>query len=128
MASDTTLGSIARTHPSMSRGTATLREVAKTMRDTPCSAVVVRGRDQAVHVVTERDIVTAIGSGSDPDAEWAVDVMSAKTRTLPPEATVADAVRLMEEAVIRHVIVSDPDNPDDIAMVTIRDLLPHFDA
>lgn len=118
-----TLRAIASERPSISRGSASLREVAQMMTDSRCSAVVISGRDDELHVVTERDIVTSIASGADPDSEWAVDVMSVEVRSLPPDATVADAARLMEEAIIRHVVVRDPDRPDEYAMVSIRDLL-----
>jgi signal-transduction protein with cAMP-binding, CBS, and nucleotidyltransferase domain len=123
---DDALDSIARTRPSMTRGSASLREVADVMMSASCSAVVISGRDGELHVVTERDIVRAIASGANPDNEWAVDVMSTDVRTLPPTATVRDAAQLMQDAVIRHVVVRDPGTPDDFSMVSIRDLLQPF--
>lgn len=110
----------------MTRGSASLREVADLMMSATCSAVVVSGRDGQLHVVTERDIVRAIASGADPDSEWAVDVMSTDLRSLPPDATVRDAAQLMQDAVIRHVVVRDPGSPDEFSMVSIRDLLEPF--
>ncbi|MGI9621755.1 MAG: CBS domain-containing protein [Acidimicrobiales bacterium] len=123
---DDRLDSIARQRPSMSRASASVRQVAKTMVDHNCSAVVVSGRDHELHVVTERDIVKSIASGADPDSEWAVDVMSVDVRMLAPSDTVADAARLMQDAVIRHVVVRDPDSPETVDLVSIRDLLAPF--
>ena len=34
--------------------------------------------------------------------------------------------RLMQDAVIRHVVVRNPESPDDVALVSIRDLLAPF--
>ncbi len=121
-----TLASIARSRPTMARGSSSIREVAELMMSKTCSAVVVTGRDGRHHVVTERDIVRAVANGADPDAEWAVDVMSLELRTLSPDDTVLDAARLMLDAVIRHVVVTDPEDPDTLAMVSIRDLLAPF--
>ena len=125
MASDP-LHTIARTRPSIVRGSASLREVAQMMIDETCSAVVVKDRDGGHHVVTERDIVRALSDGADPDKEWAVDVMSVDLRSLGPDHTIAEAAALMKDAVIRHVVVSDPADPDVVAMVSIRDLLEPF--
>lgn len=119
------LRTIARSRPTV-RGSSSLREVATVMIDETCSAVVVKDRDGGHHVVTERDIVRALSSGADPDKEWAVDVMSVELRTLGPDHTVADAAALMRDAVIRHVVVADPDDPESVAMVSIRDLLGPF--
>ncbi len=123
---DDALKLIAQTHPTVARGTASLRQVTKLMCEGTCSAVVVTGRDGESHVVTERDIVLAIGEGADPDSEWAVDLMSVDLQTLGPDQTIVEAARLMHEAHIRHVVVHDPDNPDAVAMVSIRDLLGPF--
>ena len=88
--------------------------------------MVVKDRDGGHHVVTERDIVRALSEGADPDKEWAVDVMSVDLRSLGPDHTIAEAAALMQDAVIRHVVVSDPADPDVVAMVSIRDLLEPF--
>ncbi|MEM7287080.1 MAG: CBS domain-containing protein [Actinomycetota bacterium] len=120
------LRSIARSRPTVARGSSSLREVAQMMVDEACSAVVVKDRDGGHHVITERDIVRAVSDGADPDKEWAVDVMSVDLRTLGPDHTIADAGALMRDAVIRHVVISDPDDPDAVAMVSIRDLLGPF--
>ena len=119
------VGSIARSRPTV-RGTASVRQVAAKMIEESCSAVVVNGRDGQVHVVTERDIVRALAADADPDKEWAVDVMSVELRSLDPDQTVRDAAQMMLDAVIRHVVVDDPDSPDDVAMVSIRDVLAPF--
>ena len=68
------LRSIARSRPTIVRGSSSLREVALMMIDETCSAVVVKDRDGGHHVVTERDIVRALSGGADPDKEWTVEV------------------------------------------------------
>ena len=123
---DDALKLIAQPQPSVAKGSASLREVTKMMCDGTCSAIVVTDREGDFHVVTERDIVIAIAAGADPDSEWAVDLMSVDLRTLGPDRSIADGARLMKDAHIRHVVIFDPDSPNDVSMVSIRDLLGPF--
>lgn len=118
------LHTIARRQAETVRSSSTLRQLARIMHDESCSAVVVSKRDGTRAVVTERDIVRALATGSNPDADWAVDVMSAELRTLTADKSIKAAAELMRDAVIRHVIVDD--GSDEVAMISIRDLLVPF--
>lgn len=118
------LHTIARPQPTSVPTSSTLRQLAQVMERDACSAVVVSSRSGAKAVVTERDIVRALAQGSNPDDDWAVDVMSAELRTLDAAEPIRSAAALMHDAVIRHVIVRD--DSDELSLVSIRDLLAPF--
>ena len=120
------LHTIAHAQACLVKGTATLRELAKMMQDNACSALLVTKHDGSHAVVTERDIVRALARDLEPDDDWAVDVMSLDIRKLPPDAPILEAAVLMQEAVIRHVVIDHGD--DDLRLVSIRDLLAPFIA
>jgi CBS domain-containing protein len=95
------------------------------MQDNSCSALVVTKHDGLHAVVTERDIIRALANGSDPDDDWAVDVMSTDLRTLSPDAPILDAAKLMLDAVVRHVVIEEG---EQLSVVSVRDLLAPFIA
>lgn len=99
----------------------TLRDLAKKMADSRVSALLVEQRTGDLAIVTEHDIVTALANSSDPDADWAVDVMSRDLIEVTPETSIADVAELMQQAGIRHILVRGAG--DAPAIVSIRDLL-----
>ncbi len=118
------LRSIAQPQSVVVKSSTTLRELAVLMEDVGCSALAVSRHDGSYAVVTERDIVRALAGGSDPDADWAVDVMSVDVLGLDGDATIADAAQLMLDNGIRHVAVTGTEA--EPAIVSIRDLLRPF--
>ncbi len=118
---DEPVASIAR-HQVVTGGRSdTIRMLATKMRDAACSALLVEQRNGDQAIVTERDIVSALADGADPDVEWAVDVMTRAVHSVPPTATIAEAVELMNVAEIRHVMLDDGEG--SLGMVSLRDLL-----
>ena len=99
---------------------ATLRAVAETLANESIGAVLVRHTDPP-GLVSERDVVRALAEGIDPDQERAGDVMTEDVASLPPDAPLTQAVRLMLDNEIRHVPVLE----DGVAvgMVSARDVL-----
>ncbi len=118
---DEPVASIAR-HDVVTGGRSdTIRMLATKMHDARCSALLVEQRNGDQAIVTERDIVSALAAGADPDVEWAVDVMTRVVHSIPPSATIAEAVELMNVAEIRHVMLDDGEG--SLGMVSLRDLL-----
>jgi CBS domain-containing protein len=100
---------------------ATLTEVARTMRDEDIGAVVVVENGAAAGLVTDRDIVVrAIADGRDPNSASVGEIASRDLRTLTPDQNLEDAVRLMREWDVRRVVVVQDGRP--VGIVSIGDL------
>jgi CBS domain-containing protein len=100
--------------------TDSLVEVARALAADEIGEVLVLRRGVLVGVVTARDLAVQLGRGTDPNQLTAGDVMSTHLVTVPPEAPVLEAARIMQEAGVRHVpVVSD----DEIAgVLSLRDV------
>lgn len=100
--------------------TDSLVEVSRALTADEIGAVLVVHQGVLVGVVTERDLAAQLGAESDPGQLTAGDVMSTHLVTVPPEAPVIEAARIMREAQVRHLpVVSD----DEIAgMLSMRDV------
>jgi CBS domain-containing protein len=96
-----------------------LADVAQTLADNEIGAVLVLLDGCLVGVVSERDLTTAAGHGDD-DRLTAADVMTQSLVSVPPEAPLVEAARIMREAHVRHLpVISD----GSIAgMLSMRDL------
>lgn len=102
----------------------TLRLVAETLAREEVGAVVVRGADGLVGIVSERDLVRALADGVDPDVERAADVMTYDLLSVESVAAIDDVARTMLDGRIRHLPVVDAGGP--VGIVSIRDLLGAF--
>lgn len=99
----------------------TLREISEVLTREEIGAVVVKGAQPLVGIVSERDVVRALAEGADPDEERAEDVMTYEVVTVGPDATVAEVARQMVDGAIRHMPVVEDGAP--VGIVSIRDLL-----
>lgn len=101
---------------------ASLREVAKLMRDQKIGDVLVTDDDGALcGIVTDRDVVVrAVAEGMDVDQLHAVDVCTEALVTIEPSASLEEAVHLMREKAIRRVPVCRDAKP--VGIVSIGDL------
>lgn len=100
---------------------ATVRDAAEELVLDDVGLLAVEAARRAVGVVSERDVVTVLATGSDPDARQAAEIMSGGLVTVGPATTVADVGRLMVERGVRHVLVREH---DEIAgIVSMRDVL-----
>lgn len=100
----------------------TLRQVATTMYQQSASALVVGVSDRPLGVITERDVVSRIALGADPDQVTAEAAMSrhfAWTRLGDP---LFGAVSQMIENDVRHLPVLDSDGLV-VGMISVLDLL-----
>lgn len=86
----------------------TLREAARMMTDKNVgAAVVIDDEAPGPRVISERDILTSIGRGEDPDGERVADHMSASVITASPEWSLERAAAEMANRKIRHLVVVD---------------------
>jgi CBS domain-containing protein len=99
----------------------TIREVAAALAADEIGAVLVDGSHGPVGIVSERDIVTALGTGEDPDALQARDLMNTDLIMAGPDEPVLGIVDLMLAAGIRHVPVVADGSP--VGMVSTRDVV-----
>lgn len=99
----------------------TLRQVAETLAREEIGAVVVKGVDDMVGIVSERDLVRALADGVDPDVERAADVMTYEVVSVQSVDAIDDVARTMLDGGIRHLPVVDAGGP--VGIVSIRDLL-----
>jgi CBS domain-containing protein len=85
-----------------------LRDVAAAMAQRLVGAAVVIDPDQpGPGIVTERDILQAIGAGQDPDSELVSDHLSADLTFAAPDWSLERAAEAMVRGGFRHLVVVD---------------------
>jgi CBS domain-containing protein len=83
-----------------------LEEVVRIMADTNVRVITVTGPDdEALGFISQLDVIPYYGR--DLKGIRARDVMSGKVIAIPPDMTVADAVKIMVEHKISHLVVSE---------------------
>ncbi len=118
-------GEVRRTTPD-----ATLYEVAALLTAESIGALVVDdggdGEEEAIAVITERDIVRALAELADPGEAKVHSVASTDLVWCDAEATVAEVASLMAEKYLRHVLVER--DGELLGIVSARDLLGVYAA
>jgi CBS domain-containing protein len=98
-----------------------LIDAARSMKEKQIGDVIVLDGDKMCGVVTDRDIVVrAIAEGRDPGDTKLDDVCTHDVITLPPDATVDEAVKLMREKAIRRIPIEEDGKP--IGIVSLGDV------
>ena len=85
------------------------------------SAVVVDPDGEGTGIITERDILYAVGSGLDPDVARTGDHLTWDVVYAAPDWTVADAAAAMVRGGFRHLVVLDGD--EVLGIISVRDVL-----
>src|ERR1700749_2447112 len=86
----------------------TLRDAAAAMYRRKVGAAVVLDPDApGPGVITERDILTAIGSGDDPDQELVADHLTSDLTFASPDWSLEQAAAAMVRGKFRHLVVVD---------------------
>ena len=102
--------------------THTLREAARLMSQRKVgAAVVLDGDGEGPGILTERDVLDAIGAGQDPDTEIAGDHLTSDLVVAAPDWPIERAAEAMVRGGFRHLVVSDGD--DVIGMLSVRDIV-----
>ena len=101
---------------------ASAMEAAQVMRDNDIGDVVVLEEERLYGIVTDRDIVVRVlAEQSDPSAVRLADICSRELTTIAPDASVAEAVRLIREKSIRRLPVVEDDG-QVVGIVSLGDI------
>lgn len=100
----------------------TLRHAAEKMVEKGTGASLVIDEDSpGPRIITERDILIAIGTGKDPDTELVVDHMSDSVIAASPEWSLERAAAEMARRKIRHLVVYE--DADVVGVLSMRDIV-----
>ncbi len=100
----------------------TLRDAAAAMcRRNVGAAVVLDPEAPGPGVITERDILTAIGSGEDPDRELVADHLTAELTFASPGWSLERAAAAMVRGGFRHLVVVD--GAELAGILSMRDIV-----
>jgi signal-transduction protein with cAMP-binding, CBS, and nucleotidyltransferase domain len=100
----------------------TLREAARMMTDKGVGAAIVIDEDQpAPGIISERDVLTSIGRGEEPDDERVGDHMSGSVITAAPDWSLERAAADMAARNIRHLVICDAG--ELIGVLSMRDIM-----
>ena len=101
---------------------ATVREAVQAMTAHNVGIVLVLEGERLVGVFSERDVVRrVVDRGLDPDRTPVGDVMTAQIIAGDPDEDYQSAMRKMDQANIRHLLVVE--GPQMLSMISIRDLI-----
>ncbi len=99
---------------------ATLREAAAAMASAKVGTVAIVENGDITGIVSERDLVTTLAGGGDPDEVRVAEVMSRQPRYLTVSDSVPDAAHAMLSAGIRHLPIID--ECQLVGIVSLRDV------
>lgn len=96
-------------------------EAARAIESNDIGAVLVHHKGRLTGIVTDRDLtLRVVGQGLDPNKTVLADVMTDVVVTLSPTNTREDAIRLMQDRLIRRVPLVEDDRI--VGIVTLDDL------
>jgi CBS domain-containing protein len=100
----------------------TLRALATLMSERHVGAAVVSDPDApGPGIITERDVLRAIGSGKDPDAALVADHLTSEVVYAEPDWSLDRAALTMVDGGFRHLIVTD--QGDVLGILSVRDVV-----
>jgi signal-transduction protein with cAMP-binding, CBS, and nucleotidyltransferase domain len=100
----------------------TLRDAAAAMCRRNVGAAVVLDPDApGPGVITERDILIAVGAGEDPDRELVSDHLTSNLTLASPDWSLERAVATMVGGSFRHLVVYD--GPELAGILSMRDIM-----
>ena len=100
----------------------TLRQAAEKMREKGTGAALVFDEmSPAPRIITERDILNALGAGKDPDSESVGDHMSDSVISAEPAWSLEQAAGEMVRRGIRHLVVVE--RGELIGVLSMRDIV-----
>ncbi len=100
----------------------TLRAVAGLMSERAVGAAVVMDPEgHGPGIITERDILIAIGAGQDPDAESVAEHLTRDVVYASPDWSLEEAAAAMVRGGFRHLIVLD--HGETVGILSVRDVV-----
>ena len=104
-----------------------MREASSKMVERGIGAALVEDDEMPVPcVITERDVLRAIGTGLDPDREVVRDHMSEKVITASPDWSMERAAAEMSRRGIRHLVVCEAG--EMVGVLSMRDIMRAWTA
>jgi signal-transduction protein with cAMP-binding, CBS, and nucleotidyltransferase domain len=85
------------------------------------AALVFDEESPAPRIITERDILNAIGSGQDPDSEKVADHMSESVISAAPDWSLEQAAEEMVRRGIRHLVIVE--RGELVGVLSMRDIV-----
>jgi CBS domain-containing protein len=102
----------------------TLRQVAVLMTQRRVGSAVVHDPDsEGIGIMTERDILRAIGLGMDPDTERAAAHLTWDVVYANPDWTLEEAAAAMVRGGFRHLVVLAEGDGDVLGVISVRDIV-----
>jgi CBS domain-containing protein len=100
----------------------TLRDAAAAMRNRNVgAAVVVDPEAPGPGVITERDVLLAVGRGDDVDAELVADHLTSRLTFAAPDWSLERAADAMVRGGFRHLVVVD--GRETVGILSMRDIV-----
>ena len=100
----------------------TLRDAARQMSERRVGAAIVLDPDaQGPAIITERDILDAIGAGQDPDAELVAAHLTSSLVFASPDWSLEEAAAAMVKGGFRHLIVIG--RGEILGVLSVRDIV-----
>jgi signal-transduction protein with cAMP-binding, CBS, and nucleotidyltransferase domain len=100
----------------------TLREAARKMTEKAVGAAVVIDEEApGPRIISERDLLTAVGNGQDPDDERVGDHMSDTVIAAAPDWSLERAAMEMSKRHVRHLVVFE--NGEVAGVLSMRDIV-----
>jgi signal-transduction protein with cAMP-binding, CBS, and nucleotidyltransferase domain len=100
----------------------TLREAARKMTEKGVgAAVVVDEEAPGPRIISERDLLTSVGQGEDPDQERVADHMSDTVLSAAPDWSLERAAMEMAKRHVRHLVVFE--HGEIAGILSIRDIV-----
>lgn len=100
----------------------TLREASRAMAARGVGAAVVHDPDgQGIGILTERDVLVAVGSGLDVDSERVADHVTRDLVVATPDWTLVQAAEAMVRGGFRHLVVVE--DGDVVGVLSVRDVV-----
>jgi CBS domain-containing protein len=100
----------------------TLRQAAQLMAARRIGSCIIHDPDAAgVGIMTERDLLYAIGAGANPDIEYTSGHMTWEVVYARPDWSLEEAALAMARGGFRHLVVMDGD--DVLGIISVRDVM-----
>jgi CBS domain-containing protein len=100
----------------------TLRSVARLMSERRVGAAIVIDPDgHGPGIITERDILTSLGSDQDPDREVVADHLTREVVFAAPDWSLEEAAAAMVQGGFRHLIVLE--GGETVGVLSVRDVV-----
>lgn len=101
-----------------------VQSAAVRMAEKNVAAILVVEGAELIGIFTERDLLRrVVASGLDPSETTIGDVMTTDVACLDASASGFEAVRVMHERQVRHLVVRGLDNGTGYGVVSVRDFL-----